>query len=93
MAIVKGVAETGEPAFYEVPDNELSKYQLKAQPLTDELKDKLFPGKDKLTKEDAQAVIPIGRAPSGGDVEGFSDWCEYLLYDDYGNWVYWQDYC
>lgn len=93
MAIVKGVSETGEPAYYDVPDEELGKYKLDAKPLTDEIKNKLFPGKDKLTKEDAQAVIPVGQAQSGSDVEGFAALCEYLLIDDYGNWVYWIDYC
>lgn len=93
MAIVKGVSETGDPAFYDVPDAELAKYKLDAKPLTDEVKSKLFPDKEKPTKDDAQAVIPLGQAPSGGDVEGFSAWCQYLLYDDYGNWIYWEDYC
>jgi hypothetical protein len=83
MAIVKGVSETGEAAFYDVPDGDLAQYKLDAKPLSGE----------KPSKAKAQAVIPLGQAPAAGDVEGFAAWCEYLLYDDYGNWVYWQDYC
>ncbi len=92
MAIVKGVNEVGEPAFYDVPDSELSQHKLDVKPLTDEIRNRLFPGKDKLTKEDAQAVIPVGTA-QGGDVEGFAALCDYILWDDYGNWVTWTDYC
>ncbi len=92
MAILRGVDETGEPAFYDVPDSELSKFKLNAVAMTDDIKERLFPGKDSVSKEDAQGVIPAGRV-SGGDVEGFTAICWYYLEDGYGNWVYWEDYC
>ena len=92
MTIVRGVDETGEGAFYDVPDSELAKYRVNAVPMTDEIKDRLFPGKGELTKEDAQGAIPIGPRP-GGEVEGYAYWCWYYVWDAYGNWVYWEGWC
>jgi len=64
MAVLSGVDEAGAPALYDIPDGELSKYKLNLKPMTDEVRNRLFPGKDKLTKDDAQGVVPAGRATS-----------------------------
>jgi hypothetical protein len=91
MAIVSGVDEVGEHAFYDIPDSDLSKYKLKTAQLTDEVRMRLFPDKDKLTKDDAHGVIPA--APSvGGEVEGYWAVCEYW-YVEGGWYYYWYDYC
>lgn len=92
MAVLSGTDETGAPALYDIPDAELAKHKLSIKPMTDEIKNRLFPGKDKLTKDDAQGVVPAGRA-SSGDVEGHAMICWYYLEDGYGNWVYWEEYC
>ncbi|MGV0790213.1 hypothetical protein [Mycolicibacterium sp. XJ1819] len=96
MAIVRGVDETGEGAFYDVPDEELSKYKLKAKhfdTLSEEDKQRLLDGATELTKENAQGAIPIGSRAGGGDVEGFTDWCWIYLWDEWGNWVYVEGPC
>lgn len=91
MAILTGVDETGTEAFYEIPDADLSKFQLKSAPLTDEARQRLFPGKDAPTKDDAHGVIPT--APSaGGDVEGFAPLCIYWVTDG-DEIIYWYDVC
>ena len=97
MAIVRGVDESGEGAFYDVPDAELSKYKLKAKPfdsLSDDEKKRLLDGSTELTKDNAQGAIPIGARAGGGDVEGFSDTC-WLYVEDLltGDWVYWEGPC
>lgn len=91
MAILSGVDEAGAPALYDIPDGELSKYKLNLKPISDEVRNRLFPGKDKLTKDDAQGVVPAGRATS--EVEGYAAICWYYVDDGYGNWVYWEEYC
>jgi hypothetical protein len=91
MAVLSGTDEAGAPALYEIPDGELSKYKLNLKPMTDEVKNRLFPGKDKLSKDDAQGVVPAGRVSS--DVEGYSAICWYYIEDGYGDWVYWEEYC
>jgi hypothetical protein len=96
MAIVRGVDENGEGAFYDVPDDVLSKHKLNAKPfesLSEEEKKKLLNGATELTAENAQGTIPIGARAGGGDVEGFTDWCWVYLWDDYGNWVYVEGPC
>lgn len=94
MAVLNGVDEAGAFTLYDVPDAELAKYKLSTKPLTDEIRNELFPGKDKLTKDDAQGVIQAGRGPSsGGDVEGYAAWCVYWIDDGYGNLIWWEDYC
>jgi hypothetical protein len=97
MAILRGVDESGEGAFYNVPDAELSQYKLKAKPLeslSDEDKKRLLDGKTEPTKEDGQGSIPIGSRAGGGDVEGFSDTC-WIYVEDLltGDWVYWEGPC
>lgn len=91
MAVLSGVDNSGAPALYDIPDDELSKYKLNLKPMTDEVRNRLFPGKDKLTKDDAQGVVPAGRASS--EVEGYAAICWYYIDDGYGNWVYWEEYC
>jgi hypothetical protein len=94
MAVLNGVDEAGAFTLYDVPDAELAKYKLNTKPLTDEIRNKLFPGKDAVTKDDAQGVIPAGRSSGGGgDVEGYAAWCWYYLEDGDGDWVYWEDWC
>jgi hypothetical protein len=90
VAILTGVSEAGVEAFYDVPDSELSKFELKSAPLTDDVREKLFPGKDKPSKDDAHGVIPA--APSAGsDVQAYSV-CYYWA--NYGGVLYWwYDYC
>jgi hypothetical protein len=90
MAIVSGVSESGTEVIYDIPDSELSRYEKKSSVLTDDARAKLFPGKDKPTKDDAHGVIPA--APSAGkDVSGYST-CLYY-YDDGATLWYWYDYC
>ena len=73
MAVLNGVDEAGAFTLYDVPDTELAKYKLNTKPLTDEIRNKLFPEKDTVTKDDAQGVIPAGRSSGGGsDVEGYA---------------------
>lgn len=96
MAIVRGVDETGEGAFYDVPDEELSKCKVNAKPfssLTEEDKKLLLNGATELTKENAQGAIPIGPASGGADTEGFDMICWVYIWDAYGNWVYDQGPC
>jgi hypothetical protein len=59
MAIVSVVHESGEQALYDIPDSELEKYRLKSAPMSEETRARLFPGKDKLTKEDAHGFIQV----------------------------------
>ena len=91
MAIVTAVSEAGEEALYDIPDAELSKYKLNTAQMTDEARSRLFPGKDKLSKDDAQGVMAT--APSaGGDVEGYAAICRYWIRR--GDYIYyWYDYC
>lgn len=91
MAIVSSVDESGTEALYEIPEDVLSTYKLKSQQMTDSTRARLFPDKDKLTKDDAQGVMAT--APSaGGDVEGYAAICRYWIRDgDYIIW--WYDYC
>lgn len=96
MAVLRGVDETGEGVFYDVPDDELAKYKLKAKPfsdLTEEEKKELLDGGTELTTENAQGAIPIGSFPGGGDTEGFTRICWVYMWDRYGNWVYEQGPC
>ncbi|MGH3563799.1 MAG: hypothetical protein ACRDTN_18960 [Mycobacterium sp.] len=91
MAILSGVSDAGTETFYDVPDADLSKYELKSARLTDDVRGQLFPGKDKLTKDDAHGVIPA--APSAGaDVEGYAATCMYYQIIG-GTLYYWYDYC
>ena len=91
MAILSGVSESGEEALYDIPDSELSKYKLNSQPMTDEVRSRAFPGKDKLTKDDAQGVMAT--APSaGGDVQGYAAICRYWIRYEGVTYV-WYDYC
>ena len=46
MAVLSGVDEAGAPALYDIPDGELSKYKLNLKPITDDVRNRLFPGKD-----------------------------------------------
>lgn len=92
MTILRGVDEAGETNFYDIPDAELSKYRVNSAPLTDEVKNRLFPGKDTLTKDDAQGVLPAGRVP-GAEVEAYSSTCIYFIDDGNGNIIWWEDYC
>ncbi|MCW2685701.1 MAG: hypothetical protein JWR37_591 [Mycobacterium sp.] len=92
MAVLSGVDEAGSPALYDIPDADLSKHKLNIKPMTDEIRNRLFPGKDKLSKDDAQGVVPAGRT-SGGDVEGYLAICWYYVEDGQGDWVYWEEYC
>jgi hypothetical protein len=90
VAILSGVSEAGVETFYDVPDSELSKFELKSALLTDDVRERLFPGKDKLTKDDAHGVIPA--APSAGsDVQAYSV-CMYY-YNLGGVLYYWYGYC
>lgn len=91
MAVLSGVDETGAPALYDIPDAELSKYKLNLKPMTDEVRNRLFPGKETLSKEDAQGVVPAGSSSS--DVQGYAAICWYYVDDGMGNWVYWEEYC
>jgi hypothetical protein len=88
MAILCGIGESGM-ALYDIPDAELSKFQLKGRPLDEESRAKLFPGKGELTRDDAQGVVPV--AASGGDVQAFgtNDIC--YVYDSLGDIWWW--YC
>jgi len=91
MAILSGVGAGGEEALYDIPDSELSKYKLNAQPMTDEARARALPGKDKLTKDDAQGVMAT--APSaGGDVQGYAAICRYWIRYEGVTYV-WYDYC
>ena len=93
MAILAGVDEEGVFTFYGIPDGELARYELKSKPLTDEVRHRLFPGRDTLTSDDAQGLIPLGQSPTA-DVEGYGySCCLYYLQDDDGNWVYWDGPC
>jgi hypothetical protein len=87
MAILCGISEAGM-SLYDIPDGELSKYQLKGRPLDEEARSKHFAGKEP-TKDDAQGVVPV--AASGGDVQGFgtNDIC--YIYDAAGDIIWW--YC
>ena len=76
MAVVTGFGELGERVYYDVPDAELAKYKVKFKPLTDEVLNRLFPGKDKLTKDDAHGVVPAAFS-SRGEVEGYGAMCMY----------------
>lgn len=91
MAIVTAVSEAGEEVLYDIPDNELSKYKLNTAQLTDEARSRLFPGKDKLSKDDAHGVMATAPG-AGGDVEGYAAICKYwIIMDDVYYW--WYDYC
>jgi hypothetical protein len=91
MAILSGVDEAGTEAFYDIPDSDLSKYQLKTAQLSDEIRTRLFPGKDKPTKDDAQGVMATAPSASG-EVEGYIATCVYWITDG-GTLYYWYDYC
>jgi hypothetical protein len=91
MAILSGVSETGEEELYDVPDAELSKYTLKTVQLTDEIRTRLFPDKEKLTKDDAQGVM-VTAPGAGAEVQGYAAICRYWITDG-DNLVYWYDYC
>ena len=91
MAILTAVSEAGEEVLYDIPDNELSKYKLNTAQLTDEARSRLFPGKGKLTKDDAQGVMATAPG-AGSDVEGYAAICKYWIIAD-GVYYYWYDYC
>jgi hypothetical protein len=88
MAIVSSVPERGgEASFYEIPDHELQKYALQTARLTDEKRSQLLAGKEKVSKEDAEGVMPA--AVMGGDVQAYgSDICWVRV----GSVLYWW-YC
>ncbi len=88
MAILCGISEAGM-SLYDIPDNDLSNYQLKTRPLDEESRNKLFPNKEQPSKDDAHGMVPV--AASGGDVQGFgtNDIC--YVTDGYGDYVWW--YC
>ena len=88
---MSGGDPTGGPPPADIPPGERSKYKMNLTPMTDEVRNRLFPGKEKLTKEDAQGVVPAGRPSS--DVEGYAAICWYYVDDGYGNWAYWEEYC
>lgn len=88
------VDENGDEVFYDIPDDELAKYKRNSMQMTDEIRERLFPGKEKLTKEDAHGVIQVPTAPvPGSDVEGYRAMCRYWIVDDYGNLIWWYDWC
>jgi hypothetical protein len=91
MAILSGVSETGEEELYDVPDGELAKYKLKTAQLTDEIRTRLFPGKDKLTKDDAQGVV-VTAPGADAEVQGYAAICRYWI-NDGETLVWWYDYC
>jgi hypothetical protein len=70
MAMLSGIDEAGVESLYDIPDEVLEKYRLQSKPLTDEDKASLFPGKDELTKDDAQGAIPLHGGDGDADVEG-----------------------
>jgi hypothetical protein len=91
MAILSGVTESGEEALYDIPDADLAKHKLDSVQLTDEIRVRLFPGKDKLTKDDAQGVIAT--APGAeSEVQGYAAICRYWI-NDGTTLVWWYDYC
>jgi hypothetical protein len=80
MAVLSAFSEAGEQSLYDIPDPELSKYKMNTAPMTDEVRSRLFPDKDKLTKDDAHGVIVA--APSGdGDVQAYGGTCLYWFDD------------
>ncbi len=93
VAVLAGVDEFGERALYDVPDAALAKYKLNLKPMTDELRAQLFPGRDTLTKEDAQGVLPAGPAAEA-EVEGYVAMCWYWCYcEDASCAGYWEAPC
>ncbi len=91
MAIVSHINEAGEEALYDIPDSELAKYKVNSEPLTEEVRARLFPNKDKLTKDDANGVMLV--APDLGDeVEAYQAICRYWIIRN-GQYYYWYDYC
>jgi hypothetical protein len=86
MAILCGIGESGMD-LYEIPDADLSRFQVTSRPLDEESRAKLFPGKDQPTKDDAQGMIPV--AAAGGDVQAFGtdDIC--YVYDADGDVIWW----
>ena len=82
MAIVSKPEKDNKVTLYDIPDAELAKYKLSADKAT-----KMFPKKDKPSRNDAVGVV----SPSAmsGDVQAYSqDLCYgwYCIYDDYGNY-------
>lgn len=92
MAIVSAVNEDGEESLYDIPDSELAKYKLKSAPMTDEARARLFPNKDKLTKDDAHGVM-VAAPDFRRDVEPYQAICRYWYIDSWGTYWWWYDYC
>lgn len=87
MTVIHAVKD-GKLSLYDIPDDELAKYDMKAHPMTDEEKARLFPGKDVLTADDAHGVVET-LAGEGGDVQGYgagNNVCWYTYHPELGWW-------
>lgn len=93
MAVLTGVDASGGRVLYDIPDAELPKYKLNLKPLTDEVRNRLFPGRETLTKEDAHAVVPAAWT-ADGEVQGYVAMCWYWCYcEDADCPMYWEAPC
>ncbi|MDT5309313.1 MAG: hypothetical protein QOE48_5015 [Mycobacterium sp.] len=90
MTVIHSVVE-GKVSLYDIPDSELAKYDVKAHPITDEERARLFPGKDTLTRDDAHGMVETIPAGGGGDVEGYGATANICWYTYHPDWGYW--YC
>jgi hypothetical protein len=90
MTVIHSVVD-GKVSLYDIPEAELAKYDVKAHPITDEERAKLFPGKDTLTRDDAHGMIETIPAGGGGDVEGYGATANICWYTYHPDWGYW--YC
>ena len=88
MTVIHAVKE-GKLSLYDIPDEELAKYDMKAHPMTDEERARLFPGKDELTRDDAHGMVETLPQEGGGDVQGYgmgNNICWYTYHPELGYW-------
>jgi hypothetical protein len=96
MAILVGTGDAGELTFYDVPEDVASQHKLQSQELTDADRERLFPGKAELTKEDWHGEIRIGAKAEAPEVEAYGAWgvpCVVWWTDPFGNIWYQNAIC
>lgn len=90
MAIVSRPDQGNKVALYDIPDDELARYEISPEKLVE-----MFPHKESRSRADAIGVAPAGTQDIAGDVQGYGgqDICYAWECDSNGKCVYIWWYC